>query len=113
MQTGRAFALGRGSFATTIFDYHTFWGSHPSPLHFFTLNTRLAKRSPRLLNSAPAMRCRRFAAIVHKPRVTGSNPVAATSWISVMPIIQAEGLSKTYRVYQKQSGLLGAFRGLF
>ncbi len=30
-----------------------------------------------------------------------------------MPIIQAEGLSKTYRVYQKQGGLLGALRGLF
>src|SRR6266540_1153989 len=29
-----------------------------------------------------------------------------------MPIIQAEGLSKTYRVYQKQAGLLGALRGL-
>ena len=30
-----------------------------------------------------------------------------------MPIIQAEGLSKTYRVFQKQDGLLGAFRGLY
>jgi ABC-2 type transport system ATP-binding protein len=30
-----------------------------------------------------------------------------------MPIIQAEGLSKTYRVYQKKEGLLGAVRGLF
>src|ERR1700676_1192402 len=30
-----------------------------------------------------------------------------------MPIIQAEGLSKTYRVYQKKDGLLGALRGLF
>jgi len=29
-----------------------------------------------------------------------------------MPIIEAEGLSKTYRVYQKQAGLLGALRGL-
>ncbi len=30
-----------------------------------------------------------------------------------MPIIEATGLSKTYRVYQKQEGLLGAVRGLF
>ena len=30
-----------------------------------------------------------------------------------MPIIQAEGLSKTYRVTQKKDGLLGAFRGLY
>src|SRR5437868_3642630 len=30
-----------------------------------------------------------------------------------MPIIEAEGLSKTYRVYQKKEGLLGAVRGLF
>lgn len=30
-----------------------------------------------------------------------------------MPIIQAEGLTKTYRVYQKESGLFGALRGLF
>jgi ABC-2 type transport system ATP-binding protein len=30
-----------------------------------------------------------------------------------MPIIEAEGLSKTYRVYQKKGGLLGAMRGLF
>jgi ABC-2 type transport system ATP-binding protein len=30
-----------------------------------------------------------------------------------MPIIEARALSKTYRVYQKESGLLGALRGLF
>src|SRR5438876_5032543 len=30
-----------------------------------------------------------------------------------MPIIEATALSKTYRVYQKQPGLLGAIRGLF
>ena len=30
-----------------------------------------------------------------------------------MPIIEASGLSKTYRVYQKKEGLLGALRGLF
>jgi ABC-2 type transport system ATP-binding protein len=30
-----------------------------------------------------------------------------------MPIIAADGLSKSYRVYQKQDGLLGALRGLF
>ena len=29
------------------------------------------------------------------------------------PIIRAEGLTKTYRVFQKQPGLLGAVRGLF
>jgi ABC-2 type transport system ATP-binding protein len=29
------------------------------------------------------------------------------------PIIEARGLTKTYRVYQKQPGLLGAVRGLF
>jgi ABC-2 type transport system ATP-binding protein len=29
------------------------------------------------------------------------------------PIIEAKGLSKTYRVYQKKEGLLGALRGLF
>jgi ABC-2 type transport system ATP-binding protein len=30
-----------------------------------------------------------------------------------MPIIEAQGLSKTYRVFQKQDGFLGAVRGLF
>jgi len=30
-----------------------------------------------------------------------------------MPIIEADGLSKTYRVYQKKEGLFGAVRGLF
>jgi ABC-2 type transport system ATP-binding protein len=30
-----------------------------------------------------------------------------------MPIIAVNGLSKSYRVYQKQGGLLGALRGLF
>src|SRR5215204_849139 len=30
-----------------------------------------------------------------------------------MPIIEAQGLAKTYRVYQKKEGLLGAVRGLF
>ncbi|MGL4553504.1 MAG: ABC transporter ATP-binding protein [Gemmataceae bacterium] len=29
-----------------------------------------------------------------------------------MPIVEARGLTKTYRVYQKQPGLLGAVRGL-
>src|SRR3977135_1038970 len=29
-----------------------------------------------------------------------------------MPIIEADGLTKTYRVYQKKEGLLGALRGL-
>lgn len=30
-----------------------------------------------------------------------------------MAIIEAEGLTKTYRVFQKKDGLLGAFRGLY
>jgi ABC-2 type transport system ATP-binding protein len=30
-----------------------------------------------------------------------------------MPVIEAEGLTKIYRVYQKKEGLLGAVRGLF
>ncbi|SIO58497.1 ABC-2 type transport system ATP-binding protein [Singulisphaera sp. GP187] len=30
-----------------------------------------------------------------------------------MPIIEAEGLSKTYRVFQKKDGVLGAMRGLY
>src|SRR5881227_2123641 len=30
-----------------------------------------------------------------------------------MPIIEAQGLTKTYRVYQKKEGLGGALRGLF
>src|SRR5437667_11662490 len=30
-----------------------------------------------------------------------------------MPIIEAHGLSKVYRVFQKEEGLLGAIRGLF
>src|SRR5580765_7577043 len=30
-----------------------------------------------------------------------------------MPIIEAKGLSKTYRVFQKKEGFLGAVRGLF
>src|SRR3989441_81333 len=30
-----------------------------------------------------------------------------------MPIIEAHGLSKAYRVFQKKEGLLGAIRGLF
>src|SRR5881392_2271269 len=29
-----------------------------------------------------------------------------------MPIIEADGLTKTYRVFQKKEGLLGALRGL-
>ena len=30
-----------------------------------------------------------------------------------MPIIEAHGLSKTYRVFQKKEGVFGAIRGLF
>ena len=30
-----------------------------------------------------------------------------------MPIIEAEGLTKTYRVFQKKEGVLGAIRGLY
>lgn len=30
-----------------------------------------------------------------------------------MPIIEANGLTKTYKVFQKKEGLLGAFRGLY
>src|SRR3954465_3239530 len=30
-----------------------------------------------------------------------------------MPIIEAVGLTKTYRVFQKKEGLLGALRGLY
>ena len=30
-----------------------------------------------------------------------------------MPIIEAEGLTKTYRVFQKKDGLLGALKGLY
>src|SRR6185369_8823217 len=30
-----------------------------------------------------------------------------------MPIIDVQGLSKTYRVFQKKEGFLGAVRGLF
>ncbi len=30
-----------------------------------------------------------------------------------MPIIEASGLTKTYRVFQKKDGLLGAFKGLY
>jgi ABC-2 type transport system ATP-binding protein len=30
-----------------------------------------------------------------------------------MPIIEADGLSKTYRVFQKREGVLGALRGLY
>src|SRR6202046_723831 len=30
-----------------------------------------------------------------------------------MPIIEANGLSKTYRVFQKRDGFLGALRGLY
>src|SRR6202521_5700900 len=33
--------------------------------------------------------------------------------IKSMPLIEADNLSKTYRVYQKKEGLLGALRGLF
>ncbi len=31
----------------------------------------------------------------------------------MMPIIEADGLTKTYRVFQKKEGLLGALRGLY
>ena len=31
----------------------------------------------------------------------------------LMPIIKADGLTKTYRVFQKKEGLLGALRGLY
>src|SRR5438067_500016 len=30
-----------------------------------------------------------------------------------MPIIEADGLTKTYRVFQKKEGLMGALRGLY
>ena len=30
-----------------------------------------------------------------------------------MPIIEVQGLTKTYRVFQKTPGLLGSLRGLF
>ena len=30
-----------------------------------------------------------------------------------MPIIEADGLTKTYRVFQKKEGVLGALRGLY
>src|SRR3954471_17994150 len=30
-----------------------------------------------------------------------------------MPIIQAQGLTKTYRVFQKEAGLISAVRGLW
>src|SRR5213593_5068057 len=30
-----------------------------------------------------------------------------------MPVIQVQGLTKTYRTYKKQPGLKGAFKGLF
>src|SRR4051812_36131023 len=32
---------------------------------------------------------------------------------SVMALIEADGLTKTYRVFQKKEGLLGALRGLY
>src|SRR5437868_8743785 len=31
----------------------------------------------------------------------------------MMPIIEADGLTKTYRVFQKKEGLMGALRGLY
>src|SRR5947199_7518210 len=39
----------------------------------------------------------------------GDSPLAAHH----SPLIIADGLSKTYRVYQKKEGLFGALRGLF
>jgi viologen exporter family transport system ATP-binding protein len=40
-------------------------------------------------------------------------PIAFWDNTPIMPIIEASGLSKTYRVFQKKEGLLGAIRGLF
>src|SRR5437762_10242299 len=40
-------------------------------------------------------------------------PPPTTNSSPKMPIIEAEGLSKTYRVFQKKEGLLGAVRNLF
>src|SRR3954462_6047709 len=37
----------------------------------------------------------------------------ATSGRPCMPIIEAVGLSKSYRVFQKKDGLLGALKGLY
>src|SRR5262245_23534334 len=34
------------------------------------------------------------------------------SMSAVMPVIEAKGLTKTFRVYRKKEGLLGALRGL-
>src|SRR5207245_4942319 len=33
--------------------------------------------------------------------------------VLLMPIIEAQGLSKIYRVFQKKEGFLGALRGLY
>src|SRR5262245_11767195 len=52
----------------------------------------------------------------HSPLTTHHSPAEPlTSHHSPAepPIIRADGLSKTYRVYQKKEGLFGALRGLF
>src|SRR4051812_44356096 len=41
-----------------------------------------------------------------------SNPIRRVRAI-LMAIIEADGLTKTYRVVQKKEGLLGALRGLY
>ena len=41
----------------------------------------------------------------------GSDPPPAPASTSPMPIIEADGLTKTYRVFQKKEGLLGRLRG--
>ncbi len=40
-------------------------------------------------------------------------PARIRGQLKNMPIVEAANLSKTYRVFQKKEGLLGAVRGLF
>src|SRR3954465_10721636 len=42
----------------------------------------------------------------------GTSPTARGAKEPLMAIIEAEGLTKTYRVFQKKDGLMGALRGL-
>src|SRR5947207_4907853 len=50
--------------------------------------------------------------VIGHSAVRGLQAEVATFYTATMPVIEIEHLSKSYRVYQKQEGLLAAVRGL-
>src|SRR5689334_1824510 len=49
----------------------------------------------------------------HPYNVGAAPSLPGTCETSAMAMIEADGLTKTYRVFQKKEGLLGSLRGLY